>query len=461
MIHIDSQGIHALEEDSLPEGDVVVDSYDYVMPSSEDVYRDIARDNGISHAKAENGKRRTYISKKFDLYFGGFEEYCLRLAKMEKPVIPVGRDEFRRPYVKRQGLGRFYHMMLHYLYEYDANFKYSEYIEAAYELARDFRFLEDGRVSDNARFAWRHETYDGIDLCNQYFDQLAKIFRNAKFARKLEQRVKQGERIKTSLNELIDLMLNQHSRVCVIRIDLEYTRDDPTKYVHPLNSADYPNDYLIEKVKRDFKRFLNGLRQLKIADHLVGYAWRLQFGAQRGYHYHFIAFFNGNKVGSHWYYADQIGQYWSKVAGQHGFFFNCHNDHLPYKRDGIGMVRRKDKDKIKALRKAAAYLGHQDQLLQVRTGKCCRTFGCTNLPAQETTDDYLSLPDDDGVFSADPKSGELPFGAVGTSAGASFTPAPFDLRRRYSSTFMRGMAVSSQNPVIQNARRYIRTHVDS
>ncbi len=151
----------------------------------------------------------------------------------------------------------------------------------------------------------------------------------------------------------IDGLLESDPVLTVLRIDLGYSR----KLVKELT---------VERVSSDFKDFLNKRRRNKIFSNERGYIWKLQNCDGRGLHYHLILFFGGDDVQSLQHLAQQVGQYWTKVTFGQGDYQDCSMSPHPYKRMGIGTVRRSDVERRAVLLDIVTYLCQQDQALKVR-----------------------------------------------------------------------------------------------
>ncbi|QPK62896.1 inovirus-type Gp2 protein [Methylomonas sp. LL1] len=165
----------------------------------------------------------------------------------------------------------------------------------------------------------------------------------------------------------IDSLFEHYSRLVVIRLDLHEDR--------PIMSH---ND--IEKkywqAKYDFKRLLNNAKMNSLFDAMVGYIWSLEYGPERGYHYHLVLFFDGSQVRDDVYLAWQIGDYWkSVITNGRGSYWNCNDKKAGYHHLGIGMINYSDVEKINNLKQAAAYLIKVDHYVRMLTPDNGRTFG--------------------------------------------------------------------------------------
>lgn len=169
----------------------------------------------------------------------------------------------------------------------------------------------------------------------------------------------------------IDSLFEHYSRLVVIRLDLY--EDGPI-----ISQSDIEKKYW--QAKYDFKHLLNNAKMNSLFDARVGYIWSLEYGPERGFHYHLILFFDGSLVCDDAYLAWQIGEYWNVViTNGRGSHQNCNAHKEDYRRlgigIGIGMVHYSDVEKINYLKQAAAYLVKVDHYVRMLTPDNGRTFG--------------------------------------------------------------------------------------
>ena len=152
-----------------------------------------------------------------------------------------------------------------------------------------------------------------------------------------------------SIINLIDGLFTRYSKVMVVRVDLSYRKD------------------IIGEISPDFIKFqisnmlTNNSRHNAIFEHLITYAWCLEYGTERQWHAHLFLFFNGQKVREDIVYSLEVCKYWVGVITQRaGTGFSCNAIQDQYKKNGIGMVNRGDTDKIQALKGATKYICKQD-----------------------------------------------------------------------------------------------------
>lgn len=151
-----------------------------------------------------------------------------------------------------------------------------------------------------------------------------------------------------SLMQYIDDLVNTYSRLLVIRIDLSFKEGSRGQY-----DVVYASECL-----RDL---LNKSRRNSIFGNRVGYAWGLEFGTQRGFHYHFIFFYNGHKSQQDITIGHAIGAYWRDcITDGEGNYYCTNADTSGLERaglpNGIGMIHRDNQEQVDCMRWMATYL---------------------------------------------------------------------------------------------------------
>ncbi|MFL1559263.1 inovirus-type Gp2 protein [Pseudomonas sp. O11] len=177
------------------------------------------------------------------------------------------------------------------------------------------------------------------------------------------------------LGDLIESLFDRYSRLLVIRLDLGYRNE----YCTPtgLLGVSYEES---KKHREDLLKYF----RTKMSPSIVGYAWKLEYGLAKTYHYHFLLFFDGATSRQDIVIAQAVGEYWSScVTGGKGIYHNCNNNKADYKARGIlgiGMVSHDDLDLRNGLKTAAAYLTKVDVFVRMMISGGGRCFGKSGRP---------------------------------------------------------------------------------
>ena len=122
-----------------------------------------------------------------------------------------------------------------------------------------------------------------------------------------------------STSTYIDQLLEIHSKIQVIRLDLSYTKKHARKAS-------------LEDINQDLKHLLNNRRtKPSIFENMVGYIAKREYTEDKGPHIHSVFIFDGQKVSKDAYKGDQIGEYWkNEITDGKGIFHNCNREKDTY-----------------------------------------------------------------------------------------------------------------------------------
>ncbi|WP_404356962.1 inovirus-type Gp2 protein [Methylotuvimicrobium sp. KM1] len=165
----------------------------------------------------------------------------------------------------------------------------------------------------------------------------------------------------------IDSLFEHYARLIVIRLDLH--EDSPI-----LCPEDIELKY--RQVKKDYQHLQNNAKMNSMFNTMVGHIWSLEYGPERGFHYHLVLFFDSSKIKNDVIHAQKIGEYWkSVITNGRGSYWNCNAYKNQYHQCGIGEINYSDVEKINYLKQAAAYLIKVDHYVRGLTPDSADTFG--------------------------------------------------------------------------------------
>ena len=262
--------------------------------------------------------------------------------------------------------------------QYNSDLIYSAYnkamIELMLELEKDlkaFQYIQNSTL-EKLRF---------IDVKTRF----------QKFQRLHErdvQRFKEDElKNRSKAIEYTELLLEHYSKLAVIRVDLSY-REGQRRFI---DIIDFRQDIrkLLDRLQDRDKHF-NGLQ---------GYIYALEQGSQKGYHAHFLFFYDGSRVKFDRHIADCIIDTWKEITEEAGQGYNCNTkqNRKSYQErgnDALGSVSRGDSTKITNVLNIVRYFTAPDkteQHLRVRD-KNMQTFGHGkfNRPSRRATADTIN-----------------------------------------------------------------------
>ncbi|QLI80848.1 inovirus-type Gp2 protein [Chitinibacter fontanus] len=172
-----------------------------------------------------------------------------------------------------------------------------------------------------------------------------------------------------SIKEYIDYKFNLHSRLLIIRLDLGF-KDNTT------------GQYNAEYARACLQKLMNNKRKLKLFSNERGYVWSLEYGQDKGFHFHCFFIFDGSSSQQDQTIGHAIGQYWVNIITQGTGSYYCSNDDkAKFEAEGtlgIGMIHRYEHHKRANLMSIASYLAKDDALIKPmlpESTKGFRTFG--------------------------------------------------------------------------------------
>jgi len=167
----------------------------------------------------------------------------------------------------------------------------------------------------------------------------------------------------------IDSLFEHYSRLQVIRIDLGYNKGNTIQSLSDITHKFW-------EAKYDFKHLMNNAKMNSLFDPVVGYIWSLEYGPEKGFHYHLILFLDGSLVRDDVCFAWTVGEYWqSVITNGRGTYWNCNAHKKDYKQCGIGLIHYSEVEKINFLKQTAAYLIKVDYYARLMAEGNGRTFG--------------------------------------------------------------------------------------
>lgn len=210
---------------------------------------------------------------------------------------------------------------------------------------------------------------------NYFVEKLRKRLRSDTFSKSVLNLKKCLSKNKNSLLKYINSLFNKHSRLLVIRLDLSYKKRNNR------NVKKHEFCEQLAKAQDHRHKLLQHLKRQQLKDALVGYAWKLEYGLEKSFHYHMIFFLDGSKYRKDVEIAKSIGEYWGNhITDGTGLYWNCNANQNSYRANGIGIVNYWDTDKRKNLEKASLYLVKPDYFVRVFMPNGGKTYDRGQMP---------------------------------------------------------------------------------
>lgn len=331
-----------------------------------EVYKEIARNSHIFDAEVE-GMRKTFISPDFGNGFYLIEKFVEEIAKGGKAFAAHPNQ---RGCMQPLALAKDLRKMNSLLALYSPSKIYSPHVDLFFETFVIKHGLMPGFFSENPDEYFDFFKKTQGQFFNQLINEIFVIASQRAFKRKLYRRKEAIKRGYASGRSYLDALYERYARLLVLRVDFGFRTGDP-RLPHIVELLEAQN-YLV--------RFLNNKRGKKLYANLTGYLWRLEYGKEKGYHFHLFFFFDGSKAHKDEHLASEIGADWIRVTDGKGIYHNCNAHKQRYKRLGIGMISHDDEEKRRNLLEVLAYMHKEDQTLREKHADKTHGWGRGAMP---------------------------------------------------------------------------------
>jgi Inovirus Gp2 len=261
-------------------------------------------------------------------------------------------------------------------------------------LGRAFKQIIESNIPDIEKHFPLHRLYPTVDLCMKtikeyrldgvdYFDnplvldalnQCVVKIREESSTPEMKTRVanfirSSNDNYKEFLKYITELR-KKYGKLLVLRMDFSYKS---SRMYGALEKVTY------DEANEHRKALINFMREF-FGENLAGYAWKLEYGLFKGYHYHMVIFLNGANLRADVTIAKLLGEYWvDHITNERGVYYNCNARKKSYRFCCIGMISHADEHAWEGFQKMAVYLTKSDYLfkLKVPKGRC---FGKGGMP---------------------------------------------------------------------------------
>lgn len=245
-------------------------------------------------------------------------------------------------------------------------------------------------------------------------DERLELLRNAvtrirshRNCRDIRQRMESCERLErhnaARMRDLISAARAERAKVMLIRLDTGY------RSLWSEWSRGYCLSVSLEQARSEHAQMLAFLDKGRYSQHLLGYAWKLEWGVLKGWHWHWVLLFDGNRLCKDMAIGQAIGKHWeSTVTGGRGMFYNANMHKERYRRCIVGTFHRDDPEIWPQVNEKLRYLTKSDLVMRLKRTNRIRAFGiggplakllpkrgasrCSDLPGDEASNDPLYVP---------------------------------------------------------------------
>lgn len=249
--------------------------------------------------------------------------------------------------------------------------EFNPYLKLFFDHSDRVDWLELLRMHLDSRHLMPNETLKLVTGLNKFVAAIRSEARAEQFKKRISNFERSAKKNTKSLEGYIDALFETYSKLNVLRLDLAYMGEYGVKGGGKEVTYDEARRH-----REVFIRTLSGYLSKTLAKEcMVGFAWKLEYGLRKSWHYHVMIFLNGQVTRNDIGIAKLIGEYWSSVAEGKGLYYNCNAYKTQYKSCGIGLIDYRNTKMRQGLGKAVVYMTKTDYYVKVQTPDKGRTFG--------------------------------------------------------------------------------------
>lgn len=249
-------------------------------------------------------------------------------------------------------------------------FKVNPYVRVFYECYRSVKPV-------NPYKPMGYELVECISRLNRFVAAVSERVTGSLFRREVSAHMRAVNKNYSGLLNYIDSLFARHSRLLVLRIDFSYGKGNND--MEECSEVDDRMDMLSsvsDRISRHRTELVSYLKNKCPNLGMVGFVWKLEYGREKGHHYHMMFFLDGAKVRKDVVIARWIGEVWNNIITEGlGVYYNCNGCKSKYRFCGVGMIRHGDEEMISNLKRAAIYLTKVDCYISAYVPGNKRTFG--------------------------------------------------------------------------------------
>lgn len=235
--------------------------------------------------------------------------------------------------------------------------EFNPYFELFFRHAQD-RDLHSWITIPNASRA--HDTLQG------FVNALRQEGQSANFKAKLRSFERNPNKNCQSLNRYLRKTLGHHTRVNLARLDLSYQRDGSSLIT-------IPHMMPSSTVKAHREAFLKLLKKSEVSEHLIGYAWKMESSAVKGFMHHMMLVLDEACISNQSIINEVLQKIWSEVTEGNGLLVDCSTLTPSCKTEGTGILEHSSKDAWATIHKICTQMTQTDNYIKLNVGG--RSFG--------------------------------------------------------------------------------------
>jgi len=177
-----------------------------------------------------------------------------------------------------------------------------------------------------------------------------------------------------NLMSYIHELFKRHARLMVLRIDLGYLN-------RFTNAEPLPETVTADDVRNHRKQLFRDMKEKLFPESWVGYAWKLEYGLDKSFHYHLLVLLDGSLVREDVTICNLIGRHWQhEITEGKGIYHNCNASKDRYWHQGVGVINHYDQSYEQGLIHIAQYMTKIEYYIKMAIPALARSFGKGEIP---------------------------------------------------------------------------------
>lgn len=243
--------------------------------------------------------------------------------------------------------------------------EFNPYFELFVRHARD-RGLDYGISIRNAYT--KEEITRANDILQGFVNALRQEGQSTSFKAKLRSFQRNPNKNCQSLNRYLRKTLAQHIRIHITRLDLSYQRDASSPII-------IPNTMSSQTIKAHREAFLKLLKKSEVSEHLIGYAWKMEGSAVKGFLHHMMLVLDETSISNQATISEILQKIWGEVTEGNGLLVDCSTLAPSCKSEGTGLLEHSSKDACAMIRKICNQMTQTDYYIKLNLPNGGRAFG--------------------------------------------------------------------------------------
>lgn len=215
------------------------------------------------------------------------------------------------------------------------------------------------------------DTIKSCEALNGFINAIREEGRSASFKSMMRRFERCADKNDLNLYRYLRKTLTLNGKINLCRYDIAYRKIGKWPDVKP-----YPFDQ--DRVKKHRDTLIKAIRKEPLSKFLIGYAWKMEQSAERGFQHHLLLILEDESLRSQDAINHELNEAWDSITGGKGLLIDCGSPHNSVRGVGTGLIDNNDNESWKTLRKVCHYMTQADRYIKLKIPKG-RTFGKAGL----------------------------------------------------------------------------------